>query len=288
MQYICGTGCIARMSVIAQQPLSFANVDGLAFAEERGRLSASTFEAPFSARDLGPILELMHLAATKSILSPNRSRWIALGNLDALCSALNSTQSQWLSPQDRLSGFYRTQAPIPRDDTSWIAFRFAAQQAAIACGFRKQVAAQLIGAIGEMQSNIYEHSDASATGLIAFNAAPGIFEFVIADRGIGILKSLKTSSRYASLSDHGNALQLVLQDGVSRHAPGTGHGNGFRPLFIGLANLNGSLRFRSGDCALTIDGMNPTLMTHKLSQKPPIAGFFASIACRFDDGGARQ
>jgi hypothetical protein len=31
-------------------------------------------------------------------------------------------------------------------------------------------------------------------------------------------------------------------------------GNGFRPLFQGLANLNGTLRFRSGDQALTMDG----------------------------------
>ena len=84
---------------------------------------------------------------------------------------------------------------------------------------------------------------------------------------------------YTGLDDHGEALRLTLTDGVSRHGSGTGRGRGFRPLFIGIANLNGSLRFRSGDHALIIDGRNPSLMAARLAQKPTIGGFFASVKC---------
>jgi anti-sigma regulatory factor (Ser/Thr protein kinase) len=276
------------MTASVEQPLNFIDVDGLAFAHERGRLSAGTPRKSFCARDLGPMLELLQLAAPKSDLSTHASRYITLGVFEAFCTALSSPQAHWVSQQDRRSGFHRTREKVPGDDISWVAFRLAAQQAAVECGFHRKVAAQLIGALGEMHSNIYEHSEAPATGLIAFNATPGSFEFVIADRGIGVLRSLRTARQYADLADHGSALQLVLRDGVSRHGSGTGRGYGFRPLFIGLANLNGHLRFRSGDYALTIDGNNPTLMSHKLSQKPAIAGFFASIACYLDSSKAAR
>jgi hypothetical protein len=71
----------------------------------------------------------------------------------------------------------------------------------------------------------------------------------------------------------------MLQEGVTRYGKGTGHGMGYRPLFQGLANLNGELRFRSGDQALTIDGMNPGSIPTKTSEKPPIGGFIASVNC---------
>jgi anti-sigma regulatory factor (Ser/Thr protein kinase) len=270
-----------------RQPLNFVDVDGLAFAHERGRLGTGAPSESFCARELGPVLELLQLATPKSILSAHTARYLARGAFEAFCAALGASQLQWVS-QDHRSGFHRTREKTPGDDISWVAFRLAAQQAAVGCGFHRKVAAQLIGAIGEMHSNIYEHSEAPATGLVAFNATPGTFEFVVADHGIGVLKSLRTARRYADLADHGGALQLVLRDGVTRHVSGTGRGYGFRPLFIGLANLNGHLRFRSGDYALTIDGKNPTLMSHKLSQKPAIAGFFASIACYVNSSSAAR
>jgi hypothetical protein len=67
--------------------------------------------------------------------------------------------------------------------------------------------------------------------------------------------------------------------GTARHGIGTGHGRGFRPLFIGIANLNGFLRFRSGDHALVIDGHNSSLMGARLAQKPGIKGLFTSMKC---------
>jgi hypothetical protein len=71
----------------------------------------------------------------------------------------------------------------------------------------------------------------------------------------------------------------MLTDGMSCHGANVGRGHGFRPLFIGLANVRGSLRFRSGDHALVIDGTNPSLMTAKVGQKPFLKGLLISVAC---------
>lgn len=42
-----------------------------------------------------------------------------------------------------------------------------------------------------MRSNIYEHSGRPGTGLAAFRVGEGVFEFAVADSGIGVLESLK-------------------------------------------------------------------------------------------------
>jgi len=175
-------------------------------------------------------------------------------------------------------GFFRT-SNCDDDLSNSYQFGVAARGAAVAAGFSGKVAAQLVAAAVEMIDNVYLHSAASRTGLAAFCARPGGFEFVISDRGIGILRSLQENSEYARLSDHGDALQLALTDGCSRFGSDTNHGHGFRPLFIGLSNLNGTLRFRSGDHGLTIDGRNPQSIPWTKIAKPAIPGFLASVAC---------
>ena len=256
--------------------LDFATLDGLAFAAERGRLAGIEVERAV-ARDLGPLVEMSHLASAGLLPRPSDAPWLELDGVGDFRRALASGQTRWVCPFHRNVGFLRTVAV--RDEICWTNFGVAAQKAAATAGFAKGVAAQLVGAIGEMYSTIYEHSDAARTGLLAFMARSGSFEFVATDRGMGVLESLRTCPKYADLNDHGEALRLTLTDGVSRHESGTGRGRGFRPLFIGIANLNGSLRFRSGDHALVIDGRNPSLVAARLAQKPKIGGFLASVEC---------
>lgn len=105
-------------------------------------------------------------------------------------------------------------------------------------------------------------------------------EYGHSDRGIGVLENLRTCPDYAHIADHGEALRLALTDGVSRHGPQAKRGGGFRPLFVGLANLSGSLRFRSGDHALVIEGQRIEAMAAKTAQKALLQGFLASVVCR--------
>lgn len=261
--------------------LDFAMLDGLAFAAERGRLAG---RAPVVvAQDLGPVIEMGQLAKTGLLPAPEQNDWLRLDGLSVLYRAIASGRSHWVCPDGRLIGFLRTTETRP-NETVWTGFGLATQQAAASVGFPTRTAAQFAAAAGEMYSNIYDHSGAPATGLIVFRAAPNRFEFVVTDRGMGVLRSLQTCINYSGLTDHGEALRLTLTDGISRYGTNTGYGHGFRPLFIGLANLNGSLRFRSGDHALVIDGSNPSVMTARAAQKPYSNGLLISVACERAEG----
>ncbi len=266
------------MTTSIPSPFDFAALDGLAFAAERGRLSGLA-PAQMVARDLGPVIELGQLAASGLLPAPEQAAWLNLDGVGALYRALVGGKSQWVCPDGRRIGFLRTGRSPPASEAVWTGFGLAAQQGAVAAGFPKAIGAQLAAALGELCSNLYEHSDAPETGLIAFRAGLNRFEFVVADRGIGVRESLRSCGEYSALEDHGEALRLTLTDGVSRHGPDAGRGHGFRPLFVGLANLSGGLRFRSGDHALVMDGQNPSLVSAQLAQKPLIPGFFISVIC---------
>lgn len=257
--------------------LDFAALDGLGFASERGRLKNSP--PPFVAHDIGPLMEFVQLAASGLLPSPDQGHWLNVDGLKSLHVAVTTGQSYWVCPDGGRIGVLRTAARPPERATVSIGFCLAAQKAAIAAGFPAQIARQLAACIEEMHSNIYEHSAASATGLISFRAVSNRFEFVVLDRGIGVLDSLRTCDDYNDVRDHGSALRLVLKDGVSRHGGNAGRGYGFRPLFVGLSNLRGSLRFRSGDHALLMDGANRGLATARVSQKPYLKGFLISVVC---------
>lgn len=260
-------------------PLTFAEVDNLAFAAERGRLNGRAPTMAFASIEIGPLIELTQLAAGGLLPPPDCNPWVVLDGAAGFYSALATTRNQWICPKSSATGFIRTLLGPYVGATDWTAFGLAAQKAAVATGFRGVVAAQLVGALGEMHSNIYEHSGASETGIAAFRASGGIFEFVVTDRGMGALASLRTCTEFAGLKSHGEALRLALTEGVSRFGTDARRGLGFRSLFVGLANINGALRFRSGDHALTIDGHNPSLKLARLTQKPSLGGFFASVKC---------
>ena len=258
--------------------LDFDALDGLAFAAERGRLDERAVPE-MKAQDIGPVVELAQHAETRLLSPPRAARWLALDSLNGLVQALQDGARRWVCPRTRRMGLFRiTPSPL-HDETVWTSFGLAAQKAATTTGFPRSIAAQFAAALGELYSNVYEHSENPGSGVIAFGAHPGRFEFVVADRGIGVLQSLRGAAEYAGLIDHGEALRLALTDGVSRYGSNTGRGYGFRPLFVGLANLNGALRFRSGDHALILNGQHPTLMTARPSQKPALMGFLVSVSC---------
>jgi hypothetical protein len=259
------------------QSLTFAALDGLAFAAQRGRLNELPPDVAYGAGALGPFLELRQLGADGLLPYPEKAVWLALDGLNAFETALRRGRRQWICASSRATGFLRMGADWSEDDTAWIDFGLAAQRAAMAVGFHRRIAAQFVAAFGEMISNIHEHSGATVSGIAAFRAGNGEFEFVVVDHGMGVLKSLRTCPDYAHLSDHGDALRLALTDGVSRFGPQAKRGQGFRPIFVGLANLSGSLRFRSGDHALVIDGQNIDRMAIKTAEKPYLQGFLVSV-----------
>jgi hypothetical protein len=259
-------------------PFDFAALDGLAFAAERGRFNGRKLPR-MVAQKLGPVVELVQLAVTGLLPTPERAEWLALDGLAVLYRAMLSGRSQWVCPDGRRIGFLRPGTQPPKSGVRWTGFCLAAQQAASMAGFSTRTAQQLVAAIGELRSNVYENSCSPETGLIAFRAGTSSFEFVVADRGVGVLATLRTCPEYDCVADHGEALKLALTEGVSRFGSKASRGFGFRPIFVGLANIKGYLRFRSGDHALTIDGTKPSLTTARPAQKPILPGFIVSVSC---------
>jgi len=260
--------------------LTFEAVDDLVGAFLKGRLPVPPAGHSFDPERLGPLMELALQSSTGRVGPLLTSPWLAKAGLKDLRAALLSDDDSWF---DNVSstGFQRTKYD-PMDsqhDAVRTHFLVAAKRAAERTGFSTSVAQSLVAAIREMESNIHEHSQLAETGILAFHASTGSFEFVIADCGLGVLATLQESLDYANLNDYGLALQETLKEGVSRYGRAARRGMGFRDLFVGLATLNADLRFRSGDHALTISGPHPKLKIAQLAQKPFFQGFLASVRC---------
>jgi hypothetical protein len=264
---------------ISVKPLTFSAVDELGFAAAAGHLNGAEAPARYEPKSLGPLLELQSLVAGGRV-PRSAKQWLVANGASPMLNALQEGRELWVSPDNRRLGFIRAVRAKPNGDSRLTAFLMDAQRAARYAGrLPGHSPGQLVAAMEELENNIHEHSDAADTGVLAFRAAPGLFEFVATDRGIGVLASLRKCTKFAPLEDHGKALESALADGTSRFDE-RGRGNGFRPIFIGLVNLRGSLRFRSGDHALLLDGASPKLTTARLAQKAAIDGFFASVCCR--------
>ena len=231
--------------------------------------------------DVCPLIELMYEATNGRAGPLLRTSWLDRVTQMDLRTALLGTANIWLDAPRR-RGFLRTTFnPLnPDDDTERTRFLLAARAGAEAAGFSTPVAQSLAAAIRELESNIHEHSERPASGILAFQSRPSLFEFVVADSGVGVLATLREAEEFSNLTDHGLAMHAALQQNVSRHGRSSGHGNGFRDLFLGLTYLNADLRFRSGDHALLISGPRPDLKSARLAQKTPFQGFLAAIRCQ--------
>jgi hypothetical protein len=222
---------------------------------------------------LGSIIELLHFSREHVGALPFR----ASAETAAIERACETRKPVYLD--GGATGFVTARrAQYKGGDAHWTAFQVAMHKALLAAGFPSLFARGLVGAMDEMQNNIRDHSDAIDTGLIAYRVSAGRVEWVVADRGIGVLNSLK-SGAFPSLTDSGEALKVALTDGRSRFGTATGRGYGFRELFKALSARHGSLRFRSDDHALTIAGVSPSLSRARLQQRAHVSGFAVTLAC---------
>jgi anti-sigma regulatory factor (Ser/Thr protein kinase) len=257
--------------------LTFQALDELAFTSAARKADLDVASGSYLPITLGPLIEFLCLMASGTLPSDGL-QWLHDTQIDAFLRAWCHRRLSWLSPDGHL-GFIRTTGSAAWETDS-VAFLMEVQRGAREISkLPGTIPGQMAAAILELVGNIEEHSGAVDTGVIAFRASAGAFEFVVADQGIGVLRSLRGSPEFRMLDDHGRALELALTDGVSRFEdPRRGHG--FRPIFQGLTDLNGYLRFRSGDHAIVMDGTNQSLATAQLAQKPYYDGFLASVMCR--------
>ena len=189
------------------EPLTFDVLDDLVLAHERRRATTikvvpgpclgSIVELHRFVQDKGPVLSFAETAETRAVQRCLETRLPVYLNAEA-------------------TGFIPAQRKAyDGSDTRWDAFLFAMQKAMLAAGFPSLFARGICGALEEVEDNIHEHSQAVDTGVIAYRVSPDRVEWVVADRGIGILAGLQAGA-FPSLSDSGEALKFALTDGRSR------------------------------------------------------------------------
>lgn len=175
--------------------------------------------------------------------------------------------------------------PIPAegeavDKPAWIAFKKRLQGAAKSAGFDNQTAAGITGAFCEMVDNAQIHSESSHTMLAGYQWNFGKVTYCVADRGIGVLSSLRKCNYYKDIEDYGTALETAIRDGESRFRDQGGRGFGYRQVFKSLAGLNGLVRIRSGDFVVELEGRELSHICATVAQRSFLQGLIVSVICR--------
>lgn len=222
----------------AIEPLTFTLLDDISYGLQSKVIDEGNLP-PVTAAGLGPLIELRQTG-----LLNGKTNWFNAGRHANLLRGI-ANGGMWFDPAKHQG--YVSVVETEADDLKRIEFEMRAKRAARDVGFAQDEAGELVAAMGELRTNILEHSQYEETGYLVFDATPNRFEFAVADAGIGALGSLRLHPHYDNVKDAGTALELVLSEGVSRFYEEKDRGKGFRPIFIGLANASRHLRFRSGD-----------------------------------------
>ncbi|QJX01059.1 hypothetical protein [Frigoriglobus tundricola] len=150
-------------------------------------------------------------------------------------------------------------------------------RAAEAIGLRATQSSMQL-AMTAMTENVLLHAESPVGLLVGYQMLETAVLFTVADLGRGVLGSLRTNPDYQTLQHPRDALRLALQEGVSRL--GTGNGFGFRNLFRALASQNGTLRFRTGNVCITMDGQNFEADLGEETFPELMTGFQVTMCCR--------
>ena len=152
--------------------LLFDDVDGLAFAAARKDLDKANPQATYEPRQLGPLLELLHLSAGGRM--PRPGSWLLLKGIAPLVAALEQKKESWVSLADAQVGFIRAARSGPDGDSRLTSFLMRAKRAGRdISGLPATVSGQLVAAMEELENNIHEHAEAPETGVIAYKAEAG-------------------------------------------------------------------------------------------------------------------
>jgi anti-sigma regulatory factor (Ser/Thr protein kinase) len=167
----------------------------------------------------------------------------------------------------------------PTTGQDWGEFLVRFRQSVKSVGFDLEKAKGIAAALGEMADNATLHANAPVGVLVGYQVIDGAAVCCVADVGDGVLKSLTTHEAYRHVKTHKDAVRLALRRGVSRYGPGQG-GLGFYNVFKSLAAMSGTLRFRSGEGCVTMDGTEFEADKGEESYVLFRPGFQVTICCR--------
>lgn len=180
-------------------------------------------------------------------------RYYTKRNLELFASDLFKLASEWAFSESELSPHYYC------PNSAVFQARLTKMQDEI-MGSKKDVPffSLIVAAAGEIGNNSYDHN------LGNWPDMPGIFfgyniskgEVVLADRGVGILQTLKRVK--PELRNHQEALLVAFTEIVSGRAPEE-RGNGLKFVRSIVADYPVSLYFQTGDAELRMQAKNLNL-----------------------------
>jgi anti-sigma regulatory factor (Ser/Thr protein kinase) len=175
--------------------------------------------------------------------------------------------------------FYILEGDDPTTGRDWGEFLLRFRQSISSVGFDWEKAKGIAAALGEMADNAADHANASVGVLVGYHVTDGAAVCGVADVGIGVFASLTSHEAYRGVTTHKEAVRLALQRGVTRHGPGHG-GFGFSNVFKSLAAMYGTLRFRSGEGCVSMDGTEFDADMGEAKYVLFRPGFQVTICCR--------
>lgn len=181
-----------------------------------------------------------------------------------------------------------TPTPLPDQfggrEWTWFLMRF--KRSLDQEGFGNLLSNGLAAALEEMADNASRHSGPTkarpASGIVGYHVANRRMTFAVSDIGRGVLNSLRLNPNYSTLRTSVEALQAAIYNRATSQVDKT-YGDGFLELHQALIDLNGQLRFRSGDGLLRADGRFEE-RRYESVHLPPAQGFQLTVHCALDGG----
>lgn len=177
-----------------------------------------------------------------------------------------------------LGAFFLGEPGVPSANNALL-FGEALARTVEEAGLRKPACSLLKGATIELLTNIHEHAGPGALGISMFELFAGGVAVSVADAGQGVVAG------YISANPQlvGLTAEQALVKGVVEHKsrlPDPGRGSGYNTVASAMRSLDATLRVRSGDASLEIEG-HPLEAEWLSREQVELRGFVVSLSLRW-------
>jgi hypothetical protein len=224
-------------------------------------------------RDAG---EQRGITMVSSLLQSHQVLSLAIDALDGVASVV---PSEYDAPPVEVQ-------PAPRslDTVEWSLFGQRLKRSLERIGgFDGKRALALSKVMSELADNVIVHSSGlgapAARAVVGYAIGPGQMAISIGDLGRGVLASLSENPTWRyKVPDSRTAIMAAVLEHASRRSPMGADGLGLHEVQKSVVDLDGSLRFRSGDAVLTLEGPGHHREIRR-GDSFPMPGFQVSVSC---------
>ena len=255
-------------------PRKAPDLQDYALIEDAAAAAAAGIRTSLPSNDmsLGPFVETVVLRKSfTSLLMDGRG-----GDRHQLLSrASKSDAAAAYAPG--LGAFFLGEAGVKSSNSSLL-YGEALARAVAAEGLSAGASSLLKGATLELLTNIHEHAGGGARGISLFETFAGGVELCVADAGQGVVAGYVSANPQLEGITAERALTKALVEHESR-LPG-GRGTGYKTVANAMRSLDATMRVRSGDASLEIEG-HPSEAEWLSREQVELRGFVVSITLRW-------